>query len=173
MESETLVNRVSQSGLISIDLEELYALGERHLLDIAPGLFRGMIVKEAEFRDWVKNLDVEALRDKHVALTCSADAIIPTWAWMLITTRLQGVVASYVLGDLADLEQALFQKAIDQLDLSGWTDGKFVIKGCSDKPVPPYAYTALMNRLLPIASSIMYGEPCSTVPVYKRKKQGA
>lgn len=171
MESkEEIVNRVAQSPLVSIDLEEYYIEGERVALDIAPVLYMGMVLREKEFRQWVKEHDWTQYKDKLVAIICSEDAIVPTWAYMLIATKLQMQAKMFVFGSLDELENSLFQQALSKIRPEEYQDAKLVIKGCSKKPVPVGAYVEISRLLAPYASSIMYGEPCSTVPVYKRPK---
>nr|WP_316928893.1 DUF2480 family protein [Nafulsella turpanensis] len=164
-------NRVAKSGLITIDLEDFYVEGERVELDIAPVLFQGMVLREKDFRQWVKEHQWEQYQGKLVAIFCSADAIVPTWAYMLIATKIVSYAKMFVCGSAEKLEEALFQQAIEQVKSEEYRDAKLVIKGCSHKPVPTYAYVELSRKLAPVAASIMYGEPCSTVPVYKRPKQ--
>jgi hypothetical protein len=165
---ETIVNKVSQSGLMTIDLEELYDEAPRKLLDIKEHLYMGLMLKEKEFREFIKTNDWEVYRGAHVAVTCTTDAIVPTWAYMLVANKLSGVAKHFIFGNLQELENSLFVKAIDQLDINSFTDQRVVVKGCSHKPVPVSAYVYLTQKLTPVVKSIMYGEPCSTVPVYKR-----
>ncbi len=173
MESEKndIVNRVAMSNLITIDLEDFYVEGERQVLDIAPVLYQGMVLREKEFRQWVKDKDWEQYRNKLVAVICSEDAIVPTWAYMLLATKLQPVAKMFVFGSLQELESILYQKAVDSIDPAQYEGAKLVIKGCSNKPVPVSAYVEITRRLTPFAGSIMYGEPCSTVPIYKKPKE--
>lgn len=165
-----IINRVAQSGLITIDLEDFYLEGERVVLDIAPVLYMGMALREKEFRQWVKDHEWSQYHGKLVAVLCSEDAIVPTWAYMLIATRLQPYAKMFVFGSLQELENNLFQQALTKIKPEDYQDAKLVIKGCSNKPVPTSAYVELTRLLTPFASSIMYGEPCSTVPIYKRPK---
>jgi hypothetical protein len=165
----TIVNKVAQSGLITLDLEELMLPGERVLFDLKPWLFEELILKEKDFRAHVAEHDWTQYKDKYVAVTCSADAIVPTWAYMLAAVHLQGHAIKIVFGDLAVLETELFQEKISQLNPDDFKDQRVVIKGCSVKQVPVAAYLELTAFLTPLVKSIMYGEPCSTVPVYKRK----
>ena len=168
--SEEIINRVAQSALITLNLEDHYHPGERILMDIKDQLFQGIILKEKDFRAWVRDHDWSQYQDKNLALTCSEDAIIPVWAWMLLVTRLEPYVNMVVLGDLDTLEKALYTQAIAGINPEEYRDSKVVIKGCSNKPVPEYAYVELTRVLRPVAASIMYGEPCSTVPLYKARK---
>lgn len=166
---EQIINKVAQSGLITFNLEDYYDKNERVVFDIKECLFMGLILREKDFREFVKTNDWEKYRNKNVAITCTADAIVPTWAYMLIASKLSGVANYYFFGDLSNLENSLFQKALSTIDLEPFRDKKIVIKGCGNLPVPINAYVEISRLLMPVANSIMYGEPCSTVPVYKRK----
>lgn len=163
-----IINRVAGSGIVTFDLETLYHGGKRMELDIKDTLFMGMILKEKDFRDWLKNHDWEQYRDCNVAVFCSADAIIPNWAYMLIASRLSGVAHHFVFGNLADLENSLFQEAISAIQPEEYTNQRVVVKGCGDKNVPVAAYMEISRKLLPFVKTLMFGEPCSTVPVYKK-----
>jgi hypothetical protein len=170
MESENeIVNRVASSALISFDLEEYYQLGDRILLDIKDQLFQEMILKEKDFRNYIKNNDWSKYQNKFVAITCSADAIVPTWAYMLLTIALQPFSKGTVFGSLEELEIQLFRSALNKIDWSKYKDAKVVIKGCSKVNVPVAIYVEATNKLKPLAASIMFGEPCSTVPLFKRR----
>jgi Protein of unknown function (DUF2480) len=168
MEKE-IVNKVSSSQLVSFDLEELYTPGERVLFDIKGLLFQELVLREKDFRDFIKSHDWPKYSNKYVAITCSADAVVPTWAYMLLTASLQPYADQVIFGSLQDLEIILFKNALDKIDWKKFTNAKVVIKGCSKVEVPVSSYVEVTNRLRPIASSIMFGEPCSTVPVFKRK----
>lgn len=168
--SEEIVNRVAQSALVTLNLELLLHPGERVVYDIKDNLFQGLILREKDFRAFVKEHDWAQYAGKNIAITCSVDAIVPTWAYMLLASKLQNYANYYVFGDLEALEQSLFQEAIAKIDMEEYRDAKVVVKGCGSVPVPTYAYVEVMRKLLPVASSIMYGEPCSTVPLYKRPK---
>ncbi|WP_026462765.1 DUF2480 family protein [Adhaeribacter aquaticus] len=165
-----LINKVAQSALVTINLEDLIHPGERVIYDIKENLFMGLILKEKNFRDFIKENDWSAYAGKNVAIINSADAIVPTWAYMLLATKLKPHANRFVFGDLDALEQALFQDAFAKINPANYQDAKVVIKGCGNLPVPTYAYVEIMHLLLPVASSIMYGEPCSTVPIYKKPK---
>ena len=167
---EKIVNRVSASNLISFDLEELYTPGERILFDMKDLLFQGLILKEKDFRDFIKTHDWSQYSNKHIAIFCSTDAIVPTWAFMLLAIALQPFAITIVFGSLDDLERQLFKQKLDAIDWQKFQRVKVVVKGCSKVHVPISAYVEVVNRLRPVASSIMYGEPCSTVPLYKEKK---
>ena len=170
IEKDAIINRVANSPLVTFDLEEFYHPGERVLLDIADQLFEGLILREKDFRAWVKETDWSIYKDKNVAIWCSVDAIIPTWAYMLLTTRISPFAHIVVFGTLEDLEKAIYQKAINTVDLEKFRDKKIVIKGCGKYQVPESAYIEITRLLTPVASSIMYGEACSTVPLYKKPK---
>jgi len=168
MENE-IINRVSSSPLVTFDLEELYTPGERVLFDIKGLLFQELILREKDFRDFIKSHDWSQYTNKHVAITCSADAVVPTWAYMLLTASLQPYASSVIFGSLQDLETMLFKNALDKIEWEKFSNSKVVIKGCSKVDVPISSYVEVTNRLRPLASSIMFGEPCSTVPVFKKK----
>ncbi len=168
---EEIINKVAQSGIVTIDLEEFYDETPRTLFDIKPLLFQELILKEKDFRAHIKTHDWSIYKDKYVALTCTADAIVPTWAYMLLTLSLQPFAKRIVFGNLETLETILFQEKINILDTTPYKDARIVIKGCGDKPVPVAAYVALTEKIKPVAKSIMYGEPCSTVPLYKQPAQ--
>lgn len=162
-------NKVTNSGLITIDLEEYYTVGERVVFDIKPHLFNELILREKDFREFIKTNDWSAYKDKLVALTCSADAIVPTWAYMLLTLALQPFAKRIVFGSLQELETILLTEKLAQMDASAYKDTRVVIKGCGDIDIPKSAYVHLTALLKPYVKSIMYGEPCSTVPLYKSK----
>ena len=164
-----IVNKVTQSGLVTIDLEDLYIPGERVLFDLKDWLFEELILKEKDFREKIKDHNWENYKDKFVAVTCTADAIVPTWAFMLIATHLKPVAKKISFGNLQKLEEEIFDEAISKLNADDFKDQKVVIKGCSKIEVPVSAYVNLTALLRPVVKSIMYGEPCSTVPVYKRR----
>jgi hypothetical protein len=168
MENE-IINRVTSSPLVTFDLEELYTPGERVLFDLKSLLFQELILREKDFRDFIKSHDWSQYTNKHVAITCSADAVVPTWAYMLLTASLQPYASSVIFGSLQDLEINLFKNALDKIDWERYSNTKVVIKGCSKVEVPISSYVEVTHRLRPVASSIMFGEPCSTVPVFKKK----
>ena len=167
---EPIINKVELSGIITIDLEDYYPQGERVLFDIKDLLFQGLILREKEFREFVKNEDWSKYKEKYVALTCSADAIVPTWAYMLLTTQLEPFVKNIVFGNLETLETILYNEALGKLNINDYKNARIVIKGCGDLPVPKAAYVEIARLLRPVAKSIMYGEACSTVPLYKQAK---
>ena len=162
-----IVNRVANSPLITIDLEEYYPNGDRILFDIKDWLFEGLILREKEFRTFVNTHDWTFYKNQFVALHCSSDAIIPGWAFMLVRLQLSGIAKQVVVGDLEALETTLYQTIISDLDLRFCENKPVIIKGCSNKPVPQNAYLFLIDKLQPIAKSIMYGEACSSVPLFK------
>lgn len=166
--AEEIVNRVANSQLMTFDLEDHYPEGKRVLFDIKDWLYEGLVLREKEFRADVKAWDWSQYQDQYVAVTCSTDAIIPAWAYMLITSSLEPYSHKMVVGNLVDLETAIYQDIINALDLSGLQDKRVIIKGCSNKPVPLNAYTQLTHRLKSVTKSIMYGEACSSVPIHKR-----
>ncbi|MFY0591896.1 DUF2480 family protein [Roseivirga sp.] len=170
MEGE-IINRVANSPIVSIDLEAYYHEGERVVYDIADNLFQGMILREKDFRAFVKTHDWNQYSGKNVVLVCTADAIVPTWAYMLLTTKLEGKANLVVMGSLETLEFALFKEALSQIDLSELENRPVVVKGCGDLPVPESAYVEVARLLKPIVKSLMYGEPCSTVPLYKKPRE--
>lgn len=169
--SEEIINKVAGSGLVTIDLEAIRPEGERVLLDIRPLLFQELILKEKDFREYIKNEDWSKYKDKFIAIICSSEAIVPTWAYMLMSLNLEPFAKKIIFGNLEELEVILFDEAIDKIDFSKYKDARVVIKGCSKKAVPVNAYVTLSNLLRPVVKSIMYGEPCSTVPLYKAKKE--
>lgn len=164
-----IINKVANSGITSIDLEELYVPGERILFDIKPYLFQELILKEKDFREFIKTNDWRVFKGKLVGIICSADAIVPTWAYMLLALALEPFAAKIVFGNLDDLENFLFAEKLAAIDPKIYKDARIVIKGCGDKKIPINAFVQLTGLLKPYAKSIMYGEPCSTVPLYKAK----
>jgi Protein of unknown function (DUF2480) len=167
--SEPFINKVAESGLVTIDLETWYPKGETAVFDLKDYLFMGMIIKEKDFREALKSKDWSVYQNKNVAITCSADAIIPVWAYMLVASYLQPVAGEFVMGDEKELHKALFIKNIDAINIDEYTDKKVVIKGCGETPIDDYVYMEITKKLRPVVKSIMYGEPCSTVPVYKKR----
>ena len=165
----TIENKVTDSGLITIDLSDFYVNGERVLLDIKPLLVQEFLLREKDFREYVKGTDWSAYQGKLVAITCSNDAIIPVWAYMLLASALSPFAARIVFGDLGDLESVLFMDRLSEMDAEQYRDQRIVIKGCGDVEVPVQAFMELTRKLRPLVKSIMYGEPCSTVPVFKAK----
>ena len=170
MEKE-IVNKVAESGLITINLEDFYPEGERVVFDMKEHLFEELLLKEKDFREFVKTNDWSKYKDKFVAITCSNDAIVASWAYMLVAGALQPFAKKIVFGNPETLETLLFHDSLLKINAEDYRDQRIIIKGCSDKPVPVSAYVELTSLLRPVVKSIMYGEPCSTVPVYKFKKQ--
>lgn len=166
--SEAIVNKVAQSGLITLNLEDHLPTGEMATFDLKDYLFMGLILKEKDFREALKALDWGQYSGKNVAITCTADAIIPLWAYMLVTTYLQPVAKEVYVGTAEEMHKHLFLKNIAAIDAATFTDRRIVVKGCGDIPVGAFAYAELTKHFLPHVKSIMYGEPCSTVPVYKK-----
>ena len=169
--SEILVNKVAESGLITLNLEEWYPREEILVFDLKDHLFMGLILKEKDFREALKNTDWSIYKDKHVAVTCSADAVIPAWAYMLIATYLTPVAAGVYQGTEQEYRRTIFHERLQQINPTLYQDQRIVVKGCGDLPVGPDAYLEITRILQPVAKSIMYGEPCSTVPIYKKPKQ--
>ena len=168
--ADTIVNRVAASALITFDLEKLYQIGSRQSIDLTQWLDQGLLLKEKEFRAQLKAHDWTIYRDKFIALQCSTEAILPSWAFLLVATHLQPFARKVVLGNLKDLEVQLFAEEIQLLELSPYKDQTVIIKGCSEKTVPQDAYVQLIAKLQPVVKSLFYGEACSSVPLYKKKK---
>lgn len=168
-EQDIIINRVANSGLITLDLEEYYHPGERVVYDLKDNLFHELILKEKDFREFLKMHDWSQYSGKNVAIICSADAIVPTWAYLLLAVHLEPYAHYFVFGDLETLEEALFCQALAKIDVAAFKDTRVVIKGCGSLPVPTYAYVEITRLLKPHVKSLLYGEPCSTVPVYKKK----
>jgi uncharacterized protein DUF2480 len=168
--SNPIVNRVASSSIVSLDLETFYPLGERVVFDIKNNLHEETILREKDFRSFIKEHDWSNYTGKNVAITCSVDAIVPTWSFMLIASKLTPVAHHLTFGNLADLEKELFTLALNSIDIEQYRDAKIVVKGCSNNEIPTAAYVELVRILQPIAASLMFGEPCSTVPVFKRPK---
>jgi len=168
--ADEIINRVAQSQLVVVDLEDLYPQGKRVIFDIKDWLYEGFVLREKQFRQQVKDHDWSQYQDQYVGLTCSTDAIIPAWAYILITIELKPYSKKTIIGDSNALETSIYQDIISGLDVSLYHDKPLIIKGCSNKPVPDNAYVLLAEALKPVAKSIMYGEACSAVPLYKKKK---
>ena len=166
---ETFVNKVAESGLVTLDLEKYIPKEDSAIFDLKEFLFMGMILKEKDFREALKKEEWEKYRNKNVAVTCSADAIIPVWAYMLVTTYLQPLAKEIVIGNEKELNKSLFIKNIAAINTAEFAGKRVVIKGCGETIIDDFAYAEATKVLLPVVKSIMYGEPCSTVPVYKKK----
>ncbi len=168
---EEIVNRVANSGIITFNLEDYYHEGERVIYDIKDNLFQGLVLREKDFRTFVKEYDWSIYEGKNVAIICSVDAIVPTWAYMLLTSVLEPICNKVIFGSLEQLEQSLYLDAFQKIDWDVYENARVVVKGCGDKPVPTFAYAELTRLLKPRVKTLMYGEPCSTVPIYKKKRQ--
>ena len=166
---ETFVNKVADSGLITFDLEEYYPKGEIKIFDLKDFLFMGLMLKEKDYRAALQSTDWEVYKDKYVAILCSADVIIPMWANMLAASYLQPITKDVVFGDEKKLIETILIKKINEVKGEDYTDKRVVVKGCGDVTIPESAYVEITNKLRPFVKSIMYGEPCSTVPIYKKK----
>ncbi len=166
---ETIRNKVAESGLITIDLEQYYPQEDPLVFDLKNFLFREMLLREKDFREAMEQHDWTVYQNKHVAVCCSSEAIIPMWAYMLVASKLTPVASRITVGNLDSAKREVFLNRIQQLDASQYADKRVIIKGCGEKEIPPYAYLAITEHLMPYVKSLMYGEPCSTVPVYKKK----
>lgn len=167
---DEIVNKVAQSGLITLDPADYFPAEELIEFDLKQYLFMELMLKEKDFREALKNLDTSVYANKEVTITCTADAIIPIWAYMLVAAKLQPVAKNIYTGTKAEAETAIALKNIAAININEYKDAKLVIKGCGDKPIAESVYAELTKMLLPVAQSIMYGEPCSTVPVYKKQR---
>ena len=167
--SELIINKVSESGLLELNLEDYFPRAEVVEFDLKDYLFMGLILKEKDFREAMKSADLSVYAGKIVAVFCSADAIIPMWAYMLVASNLQPVAKEVVFGDEKALLNTLFIKNLSTLDGTAFTDKRVVVKGCGDLQIPEAAYVEITNKLRPFVKSIMYGEPCSTVPIFKKR----
>lgn len=168
--AEEIINRVANSKLVTFDLEDLYLQGNRQLVDISQWLDQGFILRETAFRKSVKEHDWSQYTNTFVALHCSTDAIVPAWAYMLVATHMQGIAKKVITGDLALLETILYTEVIQGIDVTPYENVPVIVKGCSNKPVPENAYLLLIEKLQPVARSLMFGEACSSVPLYKKTK---
>ena len=167
--SELLINRVTESLLTTIDLEDYFPKADIAVFDLQPFLFMGLILKEKDFREALKSYDWSSFENKNVAVTCSADAIIPMWAYMLVASYLQPIAEQIVFGKETDLQQDILVDNIRKINPKDFIDKRIVIKGCGDLPIGEAAYLEITKLLRPVVKSIMYGEPCSTVPIFKKK----
>lgn len=167
--SDVLVNKVASSGLITLDLEQFLPKGEIVTFDLKDYLFMGLILKEKDYREALKNKVWDEYQDKNVAITCSADAIIPVWAYMLAVSYLEPVAKDVFLGTADEMHKHLLLQNIEAVNKETYADQRVVVKGCGEVPIDNVAYAAITKVLRPVAKSIMYGEPCSTVPIYKKK----
>ncbi len=166
--ADEIVNRIANSKLVTFDLEDHYPEGKRIQFDIKDWLYEGLVLREKDFRTSVKEHNWSQYEGHFVALTCGTDAIIPAWAYMLVVASVESYSRNVVVGSLEDLETSIYQDIINNLDMSYLKDKPVIIKGCTNKPVPLNAYIQLTSKLKTIAKSVMYGEACSSVPLYKR-----
>jgi Protein of unknown function (DUF2480) len=171
IDSENIIeNKVANSGLVSLDLEDYAPKGERMSYDLKQNLFLDQILREKDFREFIKTHDWSQYQDKYVNIFCSEDVLIPTWTYMLLATKMQPFAKKIIFGDAQKLEEVLFEESISKIDIGKFQDARVVVKGCSKGEVPISAYVKITDLLMPVAQSIMFGEPCSTVPLYKRPK---
>ena len=167
---DEIVNRVANSSLVTFDLEQLHVPGDRAVYDIKDHLFQGLILREKDFREHVKNYSWSDYQDKLVSIVCTADAVVPTWAYMLLAVALKPYARRVFFGTLEEMEKELFHEKLSSIDWEQYRDVKVVVKGCSDVHVPVSAYVETTSQLASVAASVMYGEPCSTVPIFKSAK---
>lgn len=167
---DEIENKVTKAGLITLSLEDFYPKGKRLSIDLKEWLFESLILKEKDFRDKLKNHNWEQYQNAFVAVFCSVDAVIPQWAYMLVGSKLQGVAQKTVYGSQQVLETLLLTEAIDASDFSEYKDQRVILKGCGDLPIPPQAYLHFATKMQPLVKSLMFGEACSTVPIYKKPK---
>ncbi|MEO7523858.1 MAG: DUF2480 family protein [Ferruginibacter sp.] len=168
--SEVFKNKVAESGILTLNLEDYYPKETILLFDMKDYLFMGLILKEKDFREALKLLDTSVYKDKIAAITCSADAVIPMWAYMLAASVLQPVAKEIIFANEEQAKRNLLMKNITAISVNEFSDKRVVIKGCGELPIPEEAYIEITKKLRPVAKSIMYGEPCSTVPVFKKEK---
>ncbi len=167
---DVIINKVAESGLLTIDLEEYYPKEEVAVFDLKDHLFMELILKEKDYREALKNLDWSLYHNKNICITCTADAVIPVWAYMLAATYLQPIAKEIVFGNEDFLHRTLFLKNLSRINAADFADKRVVIKGCGDKTITETAFVEVTKLLRPVVKSIMYGEPCSTVPIYKKAK---
>lgn len=168
--TDEIINRVAKSPLVIFDLEDYYPKGIRMSFDLKDFLWKGLVLKEKDFREQITQHNWEIYTDTYVAIFCSAEAIVPVWAYMLVTSYLAPITRKVVFGDRNNLDTVLYKEIIEKIDLSHLTNKPVIIKGCSKKTVPESAYIMAMERIQPIAKSVMYGEACSAVPIFKKNK---
>jgi hypothetical protein len=166
---DTIVNKVAQSGLVSLDLETYQFKGTIAEIDIKDVLFQGLLLREKDFREFIKTHDWEQYRNQAVVLYCSSDAIVPTWAYMLIANKLSGISNHTHFGSVKSFKEKYLLTALNTLNLADFAEKRVVIKGCGDGELSVAAYVEITDLLTPVVKSMMYGEPCSTVPIFKRK----
>lgn len=168
--ADEILNRVTNSGIISLNLEELMPEFHVESIDLKEQLWQELILKEKDFRAWIKETDWSVYQGKHVSISCSNDAIIPTWAFMLVASALNPYAQSISALPAANVKRNLILSFIEEMDLVSFEGARVVVKGCSDADIPMDAYTLLVNRLQPVVKSLLFGEPCSTVPIYKKPR---
>ncbi len=166
---ETIINKVAESGIVTLDLAPFIPGDTIAAFDIRPFLFREMILREKDYRAALAEYDWQQFSGRHVAIYCTADAIVPVWAYMLAVFYLQNIAASVYFGTPTELIKVIIEKRIAAIDANEYEGKRVVLKGCGDTHIPEAAYVAATQHLLPVVKSLMYGEPCSTVPVFKRK----
>lgn len=166
--SNEIINRVANSALITLDLEEFRSKSERKYINLKEVLFQGLILREKDMREFAKTHNWSDYQDCVVGVHCSADAVVPTWAYMLVANKLAPYAKSVYFGDNTVVEAMEFEKKLTQINPEDYTNAKVVVKGCGDNWVPDHAYVRITQILSPVAKTIMYGEPCSTVPIYKK-----
>jgi hypothetical protein len=166
---EEIRNKVVESGLITIDLEYYLPSGDIQAFDLKDFLFMEMLLKEKDFRQALETHDWKQYQEKTIAVFCSTDAIIPMWAYMLVVAKLSPYASSIQYGTIDEVFKSIFINRIQQIEASQFEGKRVFIKGCGEKEIPPYAYMEISSKLIPVVASLMYGEPCSTVPVYKKK----
>ena len=166
--SNIIINKVAESGIITIDLEEYTKNTPIKIFDLKNYLFMELILKEKDFRTALTQVNWEEYKDMFVGVTCSADAIIPLWAYMLVAIYVEPFAKKVFMGNEEQVKEQILLHHIDSLDIANFTDKRIVIKGCGDNPIPASAYLAITAKLRPVAKTIMYGEPCSTVPIFKQ-----
>lgn len=167
---EEIVNKVASSSLVVFDLEDYYQSGVRTQIDISQWLIEGFLLKEKDFREALKNHDWSQYQDHFVAVHCATDAILPAWASILVASYIVPFAKKVVLGSVTDLETSIYESELTKIDFSQYRDKPVILKGCSKKPVPESAYILAIQKLQQTAKSIMYGEACSAVPIFKAKK---
>jgi len=167
---EEIINKVASSVLVVFDLEDYYQTGMRSKIDISQWLIEGFLLKEKDFRENLKNFDWSQYQDHFVAVYCSTDAILPAWASILVASYVAPFAKKVILGNLTDLETSIYESELAKIDFSSYQDKPVILKGCSKKPVPESAYILAIQQLQKYAKSIMYGEACSAVPIFKAKK---
>ncbi|MEN9882901.1 MAG: hypothetical protein RLZZ420_118 [Bacteroidota bacterium] len=166
---EEIRNKVAESGLITLDPEKYYPVKEPLTFDLKDFLFREMLLREKDFRESIEQHNWSQYQDAHVAVFCSSEAIIPLWAYMIVSSKLMGIAGKITVGSVGEAIKSDFLERIRNIDRQAFADKRVIIKGCGEKEIQPYVYEAFASHLLPVVKSLMYGEPCSTVPIYKRK----